>query len=143
MAFSKNGFTLIELLVVVSIIGLLSVIAVTSTNGARIKAKKVSFQNSALSVQRMATMCCDSENGTLEPSAGNNQPPSGSAICRNKIDYSVLPEEGSYPDYKTIGAVTVTSDCNGSGFSLSIIPGADTAEGWNGAVCNRDGCSFL
>lgn len=39
MKFNNKGFTLLELLVVIAIIGLLSTIAVTSLNSARVKAR--------------------------------------------------------------------------------------------------------
>lgn len=140
---SEKGFSLIELLVVISIIGLLSTIAMTSMNGGRIKARRVSFQDSALSVQRMAIMCCDSDNGTLEPSASSNLPTPGDPICRNKLTgYSALTEMGNYSDSKSLGVITVVTDCNVSGFSLTMTPGTDTAGGWNSVSCDRDKCDF-
>jgi general secretion pathway protein G len=42
--FKQNGFTLIELLVVISIIGLLSTVALTSLNSARTKAHRAKAQ---------------------------------------------------------------------------------------------------
>lgn len=51
---SRNGFTLVELLVVISIIGVLSTIAITSLNGARLKAKDAAIMSSANSIMKAA-----------------------------------------------------------------------------------------
>ncbi|MFA6896776.1 MAG: type II secretion system protein [Patescibacteria group bacterium] len=54
LRYSRNGFTLIELLVVISIIGVLSTIAMTSLNGARLKAKDAAIMQSADSIMKAA-----------------------------------------------------------------------------------------
>ncbi|MFA6897591.1 MAG: type II secretion system protein [Patescibacteria group bacterium] len=50
----QKGFTLIELLVVISIIGVLSTIAMTSLNGARLKAKDAAIMSSVDSIMKAA-----------------------------------------------------------------------------------------
>jgi prepilin-type N-terminal cleavage/methylation domain-containing protein len=52
--YRQNGFTLIELLVVISIIGLLSTVAMTSLNSARKKAKDASLMTMANSMMKAA-----------------------------------------------------------------------------------------
>lgn len=49
-----NGFTLIELLVVIAIIGILSTIAMTSLNSARLKAKDAAIMSAANSIMKAA-----------------------------------------------------------------------------------------
>lgn len=139
---ANNGFTLIELLVVISIIGVLSVVALTSMNGARDKARRVSFQNTMVSVQRMASMCCNAQGATLLSTGGAN-PVAGGAICRKKSDYSILPDFGYYPAANTIGTITVTDCAAGlANYTLVVTPGTDLVSGYASATCNNEKCDF-
>jgi prepilin-type N-terminal cleavage/methylation domain-containing protein len=52
----QKGFTLIELLVVISIIGLLSVVAMTSLNAARLKARDSAIMSAANAIMKAAAI---------------------------------------------------------------------------------------
>lgn len=72
MKINDRGFTLIELLVVISIIGLLSTVAMTSTNAARTKARE--SKASAVLHQIEVAANIDYQNyGTWSPDIGPNQ----------------------------------------------------------------------
>ncbi|MFA7169527.1 MAG: type II secretion system protein [Candidatus Paceibacterota bacterium] len=57
MSRKQKGFTLIELLVVISIIGVLSTIAMTSLNGARAKARDIKRISELEQFQKALQMC--------------------------------------------------------------------------------------
>jgi len=138
----SSGFTLIELLVVISIIGVLSTIAMTSMGNARKKANKVSFQTTSKSIQASALMCCESQNSTLLESATDGALLPGDGICRYKNDYSNMNTFGNYPHSGAIGSVTIVSDCNEGAFSITLTPGTDNTGGWTTASCNNNECSY-
>jgi prepilin-type N-terminal cleavage/methylation domain-containing protein len=139
----SKGFTLIELLVVISIIGILATVSFSALNGAKIKAKKVSFQGTAISVQRSASMCCVSSGTTLYKVAGNTTAPvSGDSVCRDTT-YNSLSYAGYYPPTTAIGSIAINSDCNASGiFSIHLTPGTGNTGGWTSADCAQDVCTF-
>jgi len=58
MLQSRRGFTLIELLIAIAIIGTLTSVVLVSLNGAREKAKIVTFKQVAKSVQTKALEVC-------------------------------------------------------------------------------------
>ncbi len=61
---SKKGFTLIELLVVISIIGLLTALALASLNSARNRAKDASAKASITSIQHAASFYAETTGGS-------------------------------------------------------------------------------
>lgn len=129
MSLSKNGFTLIELLVVISIIALLSTVALTSVNGQRNRAKDVSFQSTVKSIQGAAEICCNGGAGALQTVLGAD-------ICN--------PVSGSlYPGANSIGSVEVIRGCGDiAGFNIRITPGTSNAGLIQYALCDRDRCDY-
>jgi prepilin-type N-terminal cleavage/methylation domain-containing protein len=138
-----GGFTLIELLVVISIIGLLSTIALTAMSGARNKAKAVSFQTTMKSVQAALLMCCESTVSSLKTSSAGADPVAGGSTCFNpSSSYAPIAALPSYPDDKSLGTIKVTSDCNQGTFTVEIMPGTNNIGGWAKAICDNDKCDF-
>ena len=138
---NNKGFTLIELLVVIAIIGILSTIAMTSLNGARKKAKDAAFQSSASSVIAAAITCCDTPGATLKEGAADVTIAAGAAICHTSA-YAALNNHGFYADSSVLGNTTVTSDCNGGAFTLTLVPVNTSALNCSQAVCNESKCTF-
>lgn len=130
MACAEKGFSLIELLVVISIIALLSTIAMTSVTSQRNRARNVSFQSAAKGVQSGAGICCNSENGTLNITLGED-------IC--------TPASGSlYPTASNLGSVEIIRGCSDlQGFSIKLTPGTSNIATLSHALCDRDGCEFI
>lgn len=86
MINNKKGFTLIELLVVVSIIGLLSTMAVVSLNGARKKArdaKRVSDVKQIATLIEMKAANTGSGDYSLDTDCANNGTANASSTCLN------------------------------------------------------------
>lgn len=66
---SKRGFTLIELLVVISIIGLLSTLAVVSLNNARQKSRDAKRKSDLAQIQTSMELYADDNNGAYPVAA--------------------------------------------------------------------------
>jgi len=130
MLFTRRGFTLIELLVVISIIALLSAVAMTSVQGQRNRAKDVSFQSTANSIQNAVGACCVGGGATINTVLGAD-------LCS--------PVSGSlYPFASSLGSVIVLRDCNDvQGFNIKLTPGVSNDGAIDYAVCDRDGCEFV
>lgn len=144
-----EGFTLIELLVVISIIGVLSTVIMTSVSGARVKAKRVSFQTTAASMQAALMMCCEGSNTSLRPAAGS--PAAGGAICFDSATHAPLAAYPSYPGEKSLATITLNAatmgsvslnDCNQGSFSVTVTPGTEVVGGWTSATCDHEKCIF-
>ena len=133
---NSKGFTLIELLVVIAIIGILSTIAMTSLNGARKKAADASFKSTVSSFQGLAVLCCDAPTPVLSGTLNTAAALHGSAIC---TDGTV---KGDYPDNKTIGDVTLNSNCSGGAFSLSVATPATFGGTCKHGTCTETSCKF-
>jgi len=71
MSGRQKGFTLIELLVVISIIGVLSTIAMTSLNGARIKAKQARIETNFDNFSKAVIVGEQEQNKTLMQITGS------------------------------------------------------------------------
>ncbi|MFA7169971.1 MAG: prepilin-type N-terminal cleavage/methylation domain-containing protein [Candidatus Paceibacterota bacterium] len=76
MYWRQKGFTLIELLVVISIIGVLSTIAMTSLNGARTKARDVKRISEIEQIQKALELYY-ADNGQYPVSGGATSPNGG------------------------------------------------------------------
>jgi prepilin-type N-terminal cleavage/methylation domain-containing protein len=130
---NSKGFTLIELLVVIAIIGILSTIAMTSLNGARLKAKDASFKSAASSLLGTAVTCCDTTGANLNTSAVNGTGP----VC------NVATVSGNYPG--NLGAVDPGAGCNSPStgqFTLTIAADPANIGNCTGAVCDETKCTF-
>ena len=93
----ENGFTLIELLVVITIIGLLSSLAVVSLNSARIKARDA-LRKADMAQMRTALGLYYMDNNRY-PICGSNHfdlavPPDYGANVSNVADTNVPPADG-------------------------------------------------
>jgi len=130
MRFLEKGFTLIELLVVIAIIGVLSTIVLTSVASQRNKAKDVSFQTTAKSIQNAAGICCAGGFGTLRTVLSGD-------ICN--------PASGSsYPSSANIGSIGIIRGCgDAQGFSIKLTPGTSNFGTIDYALCDRDDCEFV
>lgn len=130
MSFLQKGFSLIELLVVVSIVALLSTIAMSSVSSSRKKARDVSFQSTANSVQSSIGVCCTGGAGDLQFTLGGE-------IC--------FPSSGStYPTDANLGSVLIERDCsNPLGFSVRLEPSVANDGTIDYALCGHDGCEFI
>jgi len=130
MHFSRKGFTLIELLVAIAIIGILSAIVLTSVASQRNKAKDVSFQTTANSIQNAAGVCCAGGMGTLRTVLGAD-------ICSPASG-------GTYPSSINLSSVGVVRGCSDSqGFSIKLTPGTSNSGTIDYALCDRDSCEFV
>lgn len=130
MPFLEKGFTLIELLVIVSIIALLSTIVLTSVKGQRNRAKDVSFQTTANSIQNSANICCTGGAAALQTILGGN-------ICDSSSG-------GTYPVSTNLGSILIDRDCNNAlGFNIRLEPGTSNDGTIDYALCGHDGCDFI
>ncbi len=130
MPFSEKGFTLIELLVVISIIALLSTVVITSVKSQRNKARDVSFQSMAKSVQKGAGICCAVGGGEIQNLNMNAD------LC--------VPSCGSvWPAVSDLGSVEIIRNCDSmEGYMLRLRPGTGNAGGISHADCNQDDCAY-
>ena len=84
---NKKGFTLIELLVVISIIGLLSTMAVIALNNARQKARDAKRISDIKQIQTALELYFNDKNG---------YPVASSAIVLGSADYKTLSSENGF-----------------------------------------------
>ena len=131
MLLTKRGFTLIELLVVISIIGLLSTLILTAVSGQKNRAKDVSFQSTAKSVQAAAGICCSSNIGLLKDVLGGN-------ICEPS-------SQSIYPESSNLGSVEIIRNCGAvEGFSIKLMPGTSNKSAViDYALCDQNGCEYI
>ena len=69
---NKLGFTLIELLVVIAVIGLVTTIAVTMLNAARVKARNAQRNVDIVQLKKAFELAVDNTGGALPSSGGLN-----------------------------------------------------------------------
>ncbi|MFA6897092.1 MAG: type II secretion system protein [Patescibacteria group bacterium] len=129
MSGRQKGFTLIELLVVISIIGVLSTIAMTSLNGARAKARDVKRLSDVQEVRKALTLYY-SDYGSYPGTSNWVSDCSGDTSWKSVIGgalapYMAVPDDPVFPNnvwplcyyYK----LEDYGNCSGSGYAYTLL----------------------
>jgi prepilin-type N-terminal cleavage/methylation domain-containing protein len=134
----QRGFTLIELLIVIAIIGILSVIVLSSITSSRDRAAINSMKTTMQSVRTALEMCTGTGSGTLISGTHN----SGSLICSGEMEtYPQLPQScGSLLYVTSAGSgphdwnVTTNDYCRGCRIECTV-EGCQMADEETVGVC--------
>lgn len=133
---NKRGFTLVEMLVVVSIIGILSTVAVVNLNSARTRAKEASVKSWVKTLTSAAILCNDQGGYILAPATA---PYVGSeAFCSTVSDLTWPAKLPSGYTTVTIVDSQLPADAYDGIWTITVATSGD----YDGYECSESGCQI-